>query len=106
METEIVAVGAVSSVPAETLRGCVATRSLGGGGGGGEAPPPPPPPPHALSKKNAPQPVHLSTHADIPISAIVIRNLVCQTIEFSTLYVSRFISAAQRAGPSPGYAKC
>jgi hypothetical protein len=65
MEAWIVAVGAVSSVPAETLIVCAATISSAGGG---DVPPPPLPPPHALSKKNTPQPVHLSTRADIPIA--------------------------------------
>lgn len=72
MAAWIVAVGAVSSVPAETLMVCKETVSVAGdGGGGGEGLAPSPPPPQALSKKNIPQTVPLSKRADIPISVIV-----------------------------------
>ena len=93
MDAWIVAVGAVSSVPAETLMVCAATTNLAGGGA-----PPPPPPPHALSKKNAPQPVHLSTRADIPIAPIVICDQVCQMNEIWTLYGGKFIVEKRVAG--------
>src|ERR1700678_600076 len=111
MDAWIVAVGAASSVPAETLIVCEETVSSAGGGGSPPLLPPLPFPPHAPSKKNAPQPVHLSIRADIPISVIVIRVAVCQKNEICTLYCSKLTSKGespqpQRAGASPDYASC
>lgn len=53
-------------------------------------------------QKNAPQPVHLSTRADIPIAPIVICDQVRQMNEIWTLYGGKFMFDKRGAGCAKG----